>query len=82
MSILVIVEHDNSSLKPATLNTIAAAHAIGASVHLLVAGSSCQSVADECSAVEGVEKVLLADNVAYENQLSEIIERALSEFDS
>ena len=73
MSILVIVEHDNSNLKPATLNTIAAAHAIGASVHLLVAGSSCQSVADECSAVEGVEKVLLADDAAYENQLSESI---------
>ena len=73
MSILVIVEHDNSNLKPATLNTIAAANAIGASVHLLVAGSSCQSVADECSAVEGVEKVLLADDVAYENQLAESI---------
>ena len=56
MSILVIVEHDNSNLKPATLNTIAAANAIGASVHLLVAGSSCQSVADECSAVEGLRK--------------------------
>ncbi|SVB78141.1 uncharacterized protein METZ01_LOCUS230995, partial [marine metagenome] len=40
---------------------------------MLVAGNSCQSVADECSAVEGVEKVLLADDVAYENQLSESI---------
>ena len=73
MSILVIAEHDNSNLKPATLNTIAAASEISPSVHLLVAGNSCQSVADECSAVEGVEKVLLADDVAYENQLAESI---------
>ena len=73
MSILVIAEHDNSNLKPATLNTIAAGSEISPSVHLLVAGNSCQSVADECSAVEGVEKVLLADDVAYENQLAESI---------
>jgi len=73
VSILVIAEHDNSNLKPATLNTIAAGSEISPSVHLLVAGNSCQSVADECSAVEGVEKVLLADDVAYENQLAESI---------
>ena len=73
MSILVIAEHDNSNLKPATLNTIAAGSEISPSVHLLVAGNSCQSVADECSTVEGVEKVLLADDVAYENQLAESI---------
>ena len=73
MSILVIAEHDNSNLKPATLNTIAAGSEISPSVHLLVAGNSCQSVAAECSAVEGVEKVLLADDVAYENQLAESI---------
>ncbi len=73
MSILVIAEHDNSNLKPATLNTVAAASEISPLVHLLVAGNSCQSVTDECSAVEGVEKVLLADDVAYENQLAESI---------
>jgi len=73
VSILVIAEHDNSNLKPATLNTIAAGSEISPSVHLLVAGNSCQSVADESSAVEGVEKVLLADDVAYENQLAESI---------
>jgi len=73
VSILVIAEHDNSNLKPATLNTIAAGSEISPSVHLLVAGYSCQSVADECSTVEGVEKVLLADDVAYENQLAESI---------
>ncbi|MDB4210117.1 electron transfer flavoprotein subunit alpha/FixB family protein, partial [Gammaproteobacteria bacterium] len=56
MSTLVIAEHDNSNLKPSTLNTLAAATAVGASVHLLVAGKDCQSVADACAAVEGVEK--------------------------
>jgi len=71
MSILVIAEHDNSSLKPSTLNTLAAAKEIGDSVHLLVAGSSCQAVADACAAVEGVEKVLFADDAAYANQLAE-----------
>ena len=71
MSILVIAEHDNLVLKPSTLNTVAAASAINGSVHLLVVGSSCQAVAEACSAVDGIEKVLLADDVAYANQLAE-----------
>ena len=73
MSTLVIAEHDNSNLKPSTLNTLAAANAVGASVHLLVVGKGCQSVADECASVEGVEKVLLADDDAYEHQLAESV---------
>tara|TARA_B100000214_G_scaffold373886_1_gene355234 strand:+ start:371 stop:1300 length:930 start_codon:yes stop_codon:yes gene_type:complete len=71
MSTLVIAEHDNTNLKPATLNTVAAANVIGGAVHILVAGHSCQSVADEAAAVGGVEKVILADDSAYENQLAE-----------
>ena len=71
MSTLVIAEHDNTNLKPATLNTVAAANVIGGAVHILVAGSSCQSVADEAAAVEGIEKVILVDDSAYENQLAE-----------
>ena len=71
MSKLVIAEHDNSNLKPATLNTVAAANVIGGAVHILVAGSSCQSVADEAAAAEGIEKVILVDDSAYENQLAE-----------
>jgi electron transfer flavoprotein alpha subunit len=73
MSTLVIAEHDNTNLKPATLNTVAAANAIGGAIHILVAGNSCQSVADEAAAVDGVEKVILADDSAYENQLAESI---------
>ena len=71
MSTLVIAEHDNTNLKPATLNTVAAANVIGGAVHILVAGHSCQSVADEAAAVDGVEKVILADDSAYENELAE-----------
>ena len=71
MSTLVIAEHDNTNLKPATLNTVAAANVIGGAVHILVIGNACQPVADESAAVEGVEKVILADDPAYENQLAE-----------
>ena len=71
MNTLVIAEHDNTNLKPATLNTVAAANVIGGAVHILVAGNACQSVADEAAAVDGVEKVILADDSAYENQLAE-----------
>lgn len=71
MNTLVIAEHDNTNLKPATLNTLAAANVIGGAVHILVAGNACQSVADEAAAVDGVEKVILADDSAYENQLAE-----------
>lgn len=61
MSILVIAEHDNRELKPATLNTIAAAQAIGGEVHLLVAGHEAQTVAQAAAQVAGVAKVLVAD---------------------
>ncbi|MEO6984101.1 MAG: FAD-binding protein [Paralcaligenes sp.] len=61
MTILVIAEHDNSHLKVATRNTVAAAAKIGGDVHVLVAGSGAQAVADQASKVAGVAKVLLAD---------------------
>ncbi len=73
MSILVVAEHDNGSLKSATLNTVAAAAAIGSDVHILVAGSACAAAAGEAAAVAGVSKVLVADNAAYEHQLAENI---------
>ena len=56
MSILVIAEHDNSELKTATLNTVAAAMAIGGDIDILVAGSDCDSVAESASQVSGVGK--------------------------
>ena len=61
MSILVIAEHDNSSLKAATLNTVTAARKLGDDVHLLVAGSAVDAVAGAAAAIPGVAKVLRID---------------------
>jgi len=61
MSILVIAEHDNSSLKAATLNTVTAARKLGDDVHLLVAGSAVDAVAGAAAAILGVAKVLRID---------------------
>jgi len=71
MAILVIAEHDNATLKGATLNTITAAAKIGGDVEVLVAGSGCGAAADAAAKVAGVSKVLVADNAAYEYQLAE-----------
>lgn len=71
MAILIIAEHDNSTLKGATLNTVTAATQMGQELHLLVAGCDCQSVADEAAQISGINKVLLADNPVYTHQLAE-----------
>lgn len=79
MAILVIAEHDNASLKAATLNTISAAQEIGGDIDVLVAGSACSAVADAAAKVAGVSKVLLADNAAYANQLAENVSLLVAE---
>jgi len=79
MSILVIAEHDNASLKSSTLNTVAAAAAIGGDVHILVAGSACAAAASEAAAASGVAKVIVADNAAYEHQLAENVAGLVAE---
>lgn len=71
MTTLVIAEHDNASLKPATLNAVAAAQAMGGDIDLLVAGGDCGAAATAAAAIPGVGKVLCADNTAYANQLAE-----------
>ena len=71
MSILVIAEHDNSELKPATLNTVAAAAGIGGEIHVLVAGEGCGGVAEAAAKITGVGKVLVADAPEYAHQLAE-----------
>jgi electron transfer flavoprotein alpha subunit len=71
MTNLVIVDHDNSALKPATLHTVTAAQKIGGDTHLLVAGHNCKAVADAAAKIPGVAKVLLADDAAYGNALAE-----------
>ncbi len=79
MSTLVIAEHDNAQLKPATLVAIAAAQAIGSDVDVFVAGTGCDSVAKAAAAVPGINKVLLADHPAYEHQLAENVAAAVVE---
>lgn len=79
MTVLVYAEHDNKELKSATLATITAATKIGGDVHVLVAGSNAQAVADSVAQVAGVSKVLLADNSAFENQLAENVAPLVAE---
>ncbi|GAA5183022.1 FAD-binding protein [Niveibacterium umoris] len=71
MTILVIAEHDNASLKPSTLNTLSAAKAIGGDIHLLVAGHNASPAATAAATVSGVTKVLLADASHYADHLAE-----------
>jgi electron transfer flavoprotein alpha subunit len=73
MTILVIAEHDNKVLAPATLNTVAAAVKIGGDIHVLVAGQGVGAVAEAAAKIAGVAKVLVADNAAYAHQLPENI---------
>lgn len=79
MAILVLAEHDNTSLKGATLNTIAGAQAIGGDIDVLVAGSGCGAVGEAAAKVAGVNKVLVADNAAYEHQLAENVAALVAE---
>ena len=70
MKTLVWVEHDNASVKDATLHTVTTAAKLG-EVHLLVAGSGCRAAAETAAKIAGVAKVHLADNAAYEHALAE-----------
>jgi electron transfer flavoprotein alpha subunit len=79
MSTLVVAEHDNNSLSPATLNTIAAAQALGADIDVLVAGANCGGAAAAAQAIPGVRKVLCADNAVYEHQLAENVSLLIAE---
>ena len=71
MAALVLAEHDNATLKPSTLNTIAAAAKAGGEVTVLVAGGGCAAVAQAAAQVAGVAKVLLADAPQLVDQLAE-----------
>jgi len=70
MAVLVIADHDNSTIKGATLNAITAAGQLG-KVDVLVAGENCQAAADAAAAIQGVSKIRMADNAAYGNALAE-----------
>ena len=71
MTTLLIAEHDNAHLKDATHKALSAATALGAPVHVLVAGANAKAAAEAAAKLAGVEKVLLADSAPYEHQLAE-----------
>ena len=71
MTVLVIAEHDNASLKGATLNTVTAASRLGGDIAVLVVGSAAGAAAEAASKVAGVTKVLVADSAAFADQSAE-----------
>jgi len=71
MSVLVLAEHDNNTLKDATLAAVTAASKLGGDVHVLVAGQGVSGAAQAAAGVSGVAKVLVADDAAYANALAE-----------
>ncbi len=79
MSILVVAEHDNATIKGATLNTVAAAQKIGGDITVLVAGSGCAAAGAAAAKIAGVAKVLVADNAAYAHQLAENVALLIAE---
>jgi electron transfer flavoprotein alpha subunit len=79
MKTLVIAEHDNASLKGATLNAVAAAQALGGDIDVLIAGADCGGAAGAAAQIPGVGKVICADNAAYEHQLAENISLLVAE---
>lgn len=79
MGILVYAEHDNSTIKGATLNVVTAAAQIGGDITVLVAGKGCGAAAEAAAKIAGVSKVLVADNDAYGHQLAENVADLVAE---
>jgi electron transfer flavoprotein alpha subunit len=71
MSVLVLAEHDNRSVKKSTLSTVAAAQRIGGEIHVLVAGHDCGEAAKAATGIAGVAKVLHADAKALDDEIAE-----------
>ena len=71
MATLIVAEHDNATVKPATLNTVAAAAQLGGDVHILVAGAGCQPAADAAARIAGITKVLVADDAGLDHAMAE-----------
>jgi electron transfer flavoprotein alpha subunit len=71
MTALVIAEHDNASIKPATLNTVTAAAQCGGEVHVLVAGLNAGAAAQAAGQIAGVSRVIHVEGVHFEHGLAE-----------
>jgi electron transfer flavoprotein alpha subunit len=79
MAILVIAEHDNQTLKPATRNAVTAASKLGSDITVLVAGQGCQAVAEAAGKVAGVTKVLIAEAAELAHGLPENLAPLIAE---
>ena len=79
MSVLIVAEHDNSTLKGGTLTAITAGLQLADIVDVLVIGSGCQEVASAVASVQGVAKVIVVDNPAHEHQLAESVAPVVAE---
>ena len=77
MSVLVYAEHDNASLKDATLAVVTAGGQLG-DVHILVAGNGCDAAAQVAAKISGVAKVLVVNDAAFANQLAENVAPLIS----
>ncbi len=82
MSILVVADHDNETIKASTLVTVAAATAIGGDIEVLVAGENCGAAGEAASKIAGVSKVLVADNAVYAHALAENVAALVVELGS
>ncbi len=71
MTTLVIAEHEDKALNGATHKAVTAAKALGADIHVLVAGKDCKAAADAAAKIDGVKKVLIADDAKYAHRLAE-----------
>jgi electron transfer flavoprotein alpha subunit len=71
MTTLVIADHDQQQLKPITLNTVTAARELQQPITVLIAGYHCAAAAQQASLVEGVTRVLVADDIVYEHFIAE-----------
>lgn len=71
MTILVIAEHDNQQVKNSSLHTVNAAKQIDHDIEMIIIGHQCESVAKHCAQLNGIKKVLLADDLVYHHQLAE-----------
>ena len=78
MTILILAEHDNIELRPATLNAATAAKELGGEIEILVAGSGCAGAANDASKIDGVTKILVADSDEYANALAENVANLMS----
>ena len=78
MTILILAEHDNSELRPATLNAVTAAKELGGEIEILVAGFGCDAAANGASKIKGVTKILVADSDEYANALAENVATLVS----